>query len=131
MIITCTFFLITSVSFSQSKGDNTILVKGVTFEQVVNKLLDQGYRIDKIDKDYKTVKTEYSEPRSGYTYKECLDIRVKDSVATITGKASNLGLEINIEYQKWGGLYKLSFEDMNQFAKSLNGQIAYLKNKRS
>jgi hypothetical protein len=126
VLIFCLCFIITNC-VAQNKGDNTILVKGVTFDQVVNALLDKGYKIDKLDKDFKTVKTEYCECRPKYSYQILLNVRVKDSVAAISGKASNRNIEIGIENQKWG-LYKYSFDDMNNLAKSLKGELSYSKN---
>lgn len=118
--------IITSAAQAQNKGDNTILVKGVTFDQVVNTLLDQGFKIDKIDKDFKTVRTEFKEPNPKYSYKVSYDIRVKDDVAIITGETITSNMKFEIKNGK-SGLDKLAFESMSNFAKSLNGGMSYAK----
>jgi len=120
------------------KNANTIIIKGVSFEQVVNNLLDSGFKIDKIDKEYHTVKTEYRKVCTDCVPELYLDVRVKDSIATITGKwksTANLFFpattnenayifEIKNERDK---VPKRCFAIMNNFAKALNSQISYSK----
>lgn len=132
-------------TFSQDipKNANVIVVKGVTFEKVVNSLLDSGFVIEKIDKEYQTLKTEYKK-----LCKDCIPeiqfyVRVKDSVLTITGKwRSDLNIfggfdtnkskdealifEIKNEKNK---VPRESFKAMNKFAISLKGEIQYLVEK--
>lgn len=40
---------------AQERLDNEIIVHGVTFQKAVNKLIEQGYGINKMDSNYKTV----------------------------------------------------------------------------
>lgn len=124
--LTLLFALASSSAFSQVKGDNAVIISGVNFDQVVNTFLDKGFKIDKIDKDYKTLKTEYLNYRPDYNYYIYFDVRVKDSTATITGKVKNFDLELDIQNYKHG-IYKYSFEDMKGIATSLNGQVKYTK----
>jgi hypothetical protein len=82
-----TLVIISTFSMAQlaPKKANTILVKGVSFLQACNVLLDQGYRIAKKDVDLQTVETEPREYDKSYNAAFVLHIRVKDSVAIITG----------------------------------------------
>lgn len=140
ILLILSFFFVTFCK-SQSKGDNTILVKGVTFDQVVNALLDSGYRIDKIQKDFKTVKTEYRDICSNCVPQMIFDIRVKDSIATIkgtwrsdggilgqalTGNKKNDYIYFDIQNIK-GKIDKYIFNKMDSFARSFSGIISYAK----
>ena len=97
-------FLILSLAIAangmaQVKGDNTILVSGVTFKQVVNALLDEGFKIEKIDSNYNTVRTEWKE-HVKYSFNYYFDIRVKDSTASITGQSKSSNFLFEIQYGK-------------------------------
>src|SRR5665647_306091 len=83
--------LLPCFAIAQNKNDNTIIAKGVTFKQVVNTLLDADYRIDKIDSNYYTIKTEYKKLCTECLPEIMFDIRVKDSAATIRGKWRSSG----------------------------------------
>jgi hypothetical protein len=129
------------LAYAQEKNDNTIIVKGVSFEQVVNALLDSGYHIEKMDKEYRTIKTEYRELCDNCLPQLYFDIRVKDSTATISGKwRSNLNGIFGLKTERDNNsayifpiknekdkVPKKCFNKMNDFAKSLNGQITYAK----
>jgi hypothetical protein len=67
------------------KHANTIIVKGVSFDKVVRSLIDSGYIPDKMDKDLQYIKTEYKKICVKCVPEMLLTIKVKDSVATITG----------------------------------------------
>lgn len=77
--------LIPSLTISQSipPKANTIVVHGVTFQEVCMRLLDSGYVIEKKDSDLQTIVTQ---PRK-YPYKfnagYVIYARVKDSAAVI------------------------------------------------
>ena len=134
-------FLISQQSHAQSKGDNTIKVQEVGFTQVCNALLDSGFVIDKKDDDLQTVKTEFRDGTGKNKWmKLLLSIRVKDSVAIITGSWYNstvIGMKFSgqeqtienntakIEYTH--GNPKKCFNEMKTFALSLGKQIAYSK----
>jgi hypothetical protein len=120
-----TFLLLPTLCFAQNKGDNTIFVKGITFEKVVNTLLDSGFTVDKIDKDFKTVKTQFKEHEK-YTFTYYFDIRVKDSIAIIKGKWNSGGYVFDIQNIK-GKSDQVIFSKMETYAKSLKGEISYSK----
>lgn len=133
--------LLPVLSFSQDipKNANTITVKGVGFDNAVNILLDSGYKIDKIDKEYYTIQTEYKKLCTDCLPEMLISLRIKDSTATITGKWRSTGnflfplstnkdtqyiFEIKNEKPK---VPRLCFQKMNNFALSLHGEIAYTK----
>jgi hypothetical protein len=131
---------VTITIFGQAKGDNVIYAKNVSFTQVVNALLDSGYVIDKIDKDFFTVTTKYkSFPPVFKTKKSllgqafydiALDIRVKDSVAIIKGRALvSSDSYSNIEYNNKGyynaKLMGISWNQMDSFVRSLSSSVTY------
>lgn len=136
------FFLLiplSSICQEPPKGSNTIVVKGITFAQVISSLLDSGYSIQAKDTLDKTVITEFKgERKTGMNYR--IRIRVKDSVAYITGQYK-LGLSIRAgliatdpneltecEYRGWRtGAYRIIFAKLDQFARSLTGSITYAK----
>ena len=125
------------------KNANVIIVKGTTFDKVVNSLLDSSFVIDKMDKEYQTLKTEYKKLRKGFVPEIMLNVRIKDSTATITGKwRSDLnifGLNSQKE-QESAMIFEIknekskvpseSFKAMNKFALSLKGQIQYIVEKQ-
>jgi hypothetical protein len=135
-------FLFPHLSYSQEKGVNVIRVKNVDFNQVVNILLDKGYSIEKIDKNFQIVRTEpksYSNKVGGMIK---ISIRVKDSTAIITGECGLKAIDFTIkEGIYYGGSYggrienrgmkgsllKESFQVLNEFAQSLKGEIIYSK----
>ena len=101
----------------------TIIVTGVSFIQVCNALLENGYNIEKKDNDFQTVQTELK-----HTWR--MHVRVKDSAAFITGTATSLPYYENEPVSKGGGKDSYTdrwiFDMMNDFAKSLGGnQINY------
>ncbi len=80
--------------FSQQKGDKTIIVKGVSFMEVCTNLLDKGYSIDKKDTELQTVKTEETQYPKFWNAKYRINVRVKDSVAYISGTFEDVGADI-------------------------------------
>jgi hypothetical protein len=66
------------------KDANMIIVKGVTFKEAINRLLDSNYSISKIDSNYQTTSTEYKQYSKGRE-KVSIHVRIKDSTAYITG----------------------------------------------
>lgn len=67
-------------------NSNLIVVHGVDFKQVVNRLLDSGYFIKKIDSNFNTAETELQEfNNNGVMQQMFLRVRVKDSTAFISG----------------------------------------------
>ena len=124
-------------SFGQIPNHSkTIIVKGVSFLQVCNALLDSGYAIEKKDNELQTAATEAKQyPKLwNATYK--INIRVKDSVAylsgTFTGANGGLFKGEPVEYltNKKGQvqskhLFTYPFLLINYFAKGFNKQIEY------
>lgn len=138
MFLSCSCFV-----NGQEKGTNKIIVSGVSFDSVIYKLLDAGYFIDKRDSTLKTVTTlpkRFFEKPSSNMY---LQIRVRDSVAYITGMFNMdvvmnnvLGLDLTFDYRSFdpienkgmkGSVMKISFIKMDEFAKSFNKPVEYKK----
>ena len=140
--------LLPCLTIAQNKNDNTIIAKGVTFKQVVNILLDADYRIDKIDSNYYTVRTEYNKLLCANCMKfdaqVMFDIRIKDSAAIIKGQVRiNLGIyetaltnreskyryeEIIYQYDKTHkGAMEKGFNEMDRITKLLSSNVTYTK----
>lgn len=62
--------------------------------EVCNLLLDKGYTIDKKDNDLQTVKTEETQYPKLWNAKYRINVRVKDTVAYISGTFTGAGGEI-------------------------------------
>lgn len=141
LLIVALLLNIACVGQQAPKGTNTIKVKGVSFRQVANALLDAGYSFKSIDSNYNILTTEpksYSRKADGMVQ---LNIRVKDSVVMITGYCglyeSDLsnnpgrgiveGKTVIANRGMKGSLLKDSFGVMDNFAKSLKGVIVYAK----
>src|ERR1700730_9382337 len=79
------------LAHGQQKGDNTIIVKGTPFEQIIGMLLADKYLIDhENDSEIVTKPIEFVEQKNQSTkkYSIIMDIKFKESskVALITGK---------------------------------------------
>jgi len=112
------------------------MLRPVSFNQVANALLDAGYLIDKKDNDLQTLKTEAKQFPKYWDAKYVINIRVKDSVAYITGRihAATIFTDDPSYYQTNNkgalfekGLFGYPFSLMIDFAKSLGGTIEYKK----
>ena len=101
-------FILPTICFSQVKKDNTIIAHGVKFDSAVNRLLDLGYHIEKIDKDFKTAQT------NTIKYDVVIFIREKNNDLIINGEIWSMGYKIPIEYG-WGS--KKRWETLMEFAK--------------
>lgn len=117
------------------KKANTIIVPGITFEKCVNTLMDIGYKLDKIDKDFKFAKTEFkqAENKKIKGWEISISIRVKDSTATITGQHRDYTSKkentiTDIRYMP-GSLTmdKELFGELDTYAKRLNPVVYYEK----
>ena len=85
-VITILFLLPFLVSAQTIPKDvNVIIVKKVGFLEVCNALLDSGYTISKKDNDLQTVSTEVKQFPRLWNATYVVNIRVKDSVAYISG----------------------------------------------
>ncbi len=121
------------------KGNNAIIVSGVSFQKVKETLLDAGIFIDQQNAEDGTLITKrkgYCECPNKEFYQLIYFIRVKDSVATIRGQFSaEASLSLFGEGKKdpeddftealyWKSKnsgYNYIFRVMQNFAKSLNG----------
>ena len=137
------FLLFPLFALSQQKipkKTNTIEVKGVSFKEVANSLLDAGYAFEKTDSNFQTIKTEFKDGVGKNKWMKLrLMTRVKDSTATITGEWYNtmfigaklLGVDQTIENSTYkieytSGNPKNCFLEMNAFANSFKKAITYL-----
>ncbi|PWT74475.1 MAG: hypothetical protein C5B59_11085 [Bacteroidetes bacterium] len=135
------FLFLCPAAFSQdlniNQDINTITVKGVTFNQVVSRLLSHGYAIKNLDNKNKTVHTSFSKCKSKTAVMNIsLNVHVRDSVAIITGKMC-YNLNNNqyaspdsartsvVKYTR--GAAKEAFLEMDSFAKSFKSEMIYSK----
>lgn len=133
-------FLIPSILFSQEapKHTSVIQVKNVSFASAVNTLLDAGYTIDKLDKDFQTVTTERKAMYKNSGWYISINIRIKDSTATIKGICGFTLMSLKGEFDKneyvienrgsGNSLPKESFRMMNELAERLGSEISYASN---
>ena len=119
------------------KDANVIIVKKIGFLEVCNALLDSGYTISKKDNDLQTVSTENKEYPKFWNATYKMDIRIKDSVAYISGTVTappGGGLYVNeplfnhtnkkgVPFPK--SLFGFAFQILNNFALSFNKEISY------
>lgn len=133
------FLFLCSAAFCQdiNQDINTITVKGVTFNQVLSRLLSSGYSIDHLDNNSKTIRTKFSKCSSKTAAMNIsLRVHVRDSVAIITGR---MCYNINnnqyaspdsartsvVKYTR--GASKEAFLQMDNFAKSFRAEMIYSK----
>jgi hypothetical protein len=85
-------FLAPLLSFAQDipKFSNTIFVKGVSWRQVMDTLLNQGYVIDEQNEKDGTITTRPMQYEKTDVREIVYYIRVSDSTAKIKGKYSRL-----------------------------------------
>jgi len=143
-IFTAILSLITGFSFSQApKQANQIIVESVSYNQVLSTLTDNGYYVDKKFDDLQTVYTVKRQvdegaiklfENSAAKFTDVIFyIRVKDSVAYITGKfeietTKEFGLLPIVNRGMKGSAYRVAWDAMNNIAESLKGKIDYVKN---
>lgn len=114
LIIAIALMLPLFASSQIPKGARQVLVKGVTFREVADSLLDNGYQFDKIDSNFLTIKTQ---ARNGFV----MFARVKDSVCVLTGEYNENPLSND------GGIDGQFFKAVNLFAASFKKPIEYKK----
>ena len=123
--------LIPVMGLAQQKNDNTIIVKGVSFSQVCNSLLDSGYVIESKDNDMQTVKTKERIYPKYWNATYSIYVRVKDSAAIMSVTFSAPGLLFHDDPARFSPHDKAIFcyplLVANELAKSFNGQISYAK----
>jgi hypothetical protein len=121
------------------KNAGVIVVKGVHFSRVVSQLTDSsGYEIKKLNNEDFIVKTKFKKTCGDCITAISINVRVVDSVASITGKWSVKGgflsgLRDKIDDEEFvydiknekGKQAKEAFKAMNAFALSLKSEISY------
>lgn len=121
------FQVFPNYSYSQSKGDNSIVVKGVGFKDAVTLLLDKGFSIEKIDSNFQTFTTGKKFDGGSFGGYYWFDLRIKGSDLIIKGKCETFGL-YEIEYGiRNGKFFKLVFQKMWDLAKSFEKEIYFKK----
>jgi hypothetical protein len=135
--------LLPFTSLSQAKipkKTNAIEITGISFKEITNALLDAGFIFDKIDSNYQTLKTEFKDGTDkNKSMKLRFMIRVKDSLATLTGEWYNTmfigGKLFDQEQSIENSTYKIEytygnpkacFLEMNSFALSFKREVKYL-----
>ena len=78
-------FTLKTIAQEIPKNVNVILVKGVSFKDVCNRLLDSGYSMQTKDNYLQTVRTEPKQYPKYWNAIYVVNVRVKDSVAFISG----------------------------------------------
>jgi hypothetical protein len=134
-LIVSSFFCSNLFSQGINQDINTITIKGVTFNQVVSRLVTSGYTIDALDGKSETVRTTFQKCAPGDNLLNLsISARVRDSVAEIKGR---LCYNINnirngspdstrFEQAKYTfGPYKAAFLQVDKFAKSFKCEIIY------
>ncbi len=98
-------------------------------------LIQEGFMIEKSDKDFLTLKTE-NQRVNGYSFKMSLAIFIVNKIITIKGNSSSGGFEFGVYYAD--GLLKTvpseAFNKMNEYALRLksnigSGKIIYSREK--
>ena len=133
-------FLLVSKCFSQviPKKANAILIKNISFKEMENGLLDQGYVFEKSDSNLQTIKTEFKNGKGKLkSVKSQFYVRIKDSVATLWGECYYVGLlGVKAVGTTWSvdsaptrienSGNKNIFGEMNQLAVSFKKPLEYL-----
>ena len=121
------------------KKTNVIIVHGVTFDEAATALSDHHYRIAHTDRTLQVMTTEKVQSLKHSNVYLSINVRIKDSIAIITGVASN-----NIGVGSYG-IYSAppeykpiakqgskkspalnAWEELNEFALSFNKPVEYL-----
>lgn len=116
------------------KGTNKIIVKGVSYNDAAQALIAKGFALDKTDKDLQlitTVPVVFKKMASSVK----LQVFIKDSSAYITGffKLQVQLMKIINDFEPIvnrgmkGSETRDTFRIMDDFAKSLKGEITYAK----
>ena len=121
---------------SAPKWTNQIIVKGTDFNMLAQALISKGFMLDKTDKDLQLITTTAPRTFKGLASSVKLQIYLKDSSAYITGqfklevklfKNSEESFESIVNRGMKGSEYKDTFDFMDEFAKSLKGELTYSK----
>lgn len=117
-----------------------IEIKGITFKELVNRLLDSNYSMNKIDSNFQYVETAPIK-RAGATGSFTMKVRVKDSSAFLNGtirfgdktdfRANSIGWHLAgsdyplINSKAWKRKKYNPFKVMNNYALSFGKPISY------
>ena len=86
-------FLVFAPLFSSAQ--TVFKIEHTSYDQIGHKLIDAGFTIERSDKDFGTLKTEWKPFCPECTPELSLDIRIKDSTAYISGNwRTNGGLRM-------------------------------------
>lgn len=125
--------LIPTIFYGQSlapKKSNTVKISGVTYEGIMNIMLDKGYRIEKSDDKFQTIVSEpftiHLKSGKASTAKVIVYVRVKDSVAIIKGDAINMGFKFKAESGK-NDVPGRAFEELYEIARISGEKIDYAR----
>jgi hypothetical protein len=124
------FILLPFISTAQQKNANAMQVRGVTYSQVMTLLLDNNYTVEKSDKEFGTIKTDWKKMCENCAPELQFNIRIKDSTAIIKGQwrtkdvfsGDILLFDIKNERSK---VPQMAFSLMNNIATAL-GEVVYL-----
>lgn len=128
------------------KAANVIKVSGTSYDKVMNSLLDSNYQILKSDKEYGTILTSWKPVCNDCIPQVQFYIRIKDSVATVTGKWRTIG-DLSFESLMTGldskkaeenatvfdiannkaKAFRVTFAKMKTIAESFGGNAVFLK----
>jgi hypothetical protein len=137
LLLLLPFFSIAQDEFVIPNKSKTIIVKGVSFLDVCNRLLDSGYSISKKDNELQTAITEMRQYPKHWNAQYSINIRVVDSIAFISGTftappTNPMFKNEPIEHQtdkkgnaKSKHIMGYPFLIMNQFARSFGKEISY------
>jgi hypothetical protein len=129
--------LIPSFAFCQQKGDNCIIVKGVSFKEALNTALDHGFSISMKDDSLQIFSTVPRTDKRNDTH--VYYVRIKDSAAYITGEFDvNMNMDFGGVTSKFASFrienkgtkissYQTNFRYMQNFARDFNKEISYTK----
>lgn len=129
-----------NVIHAQQKNDNVICVHGISFAKVTDIILSSGYELEMVNKEIGYISTKlqvHGTNGMSMLYRIAIIVRIKDSIACITGKFD----VPDVVQQRWivykpGVLYHngwqdLAFHQLDQFARSLlispENKITYAK----
>lgn len=131
---------LTALSQQPANGDNVIAVKDITFSKAAAILLDAGYSFKSKDSADCIVLTEFRPYSSGGGLNYDVRLRVKDSVAYISGHwkmnvqirsgmfASDPNELREACWKGWRtGGYRMVFSKLQEIAAKLGGSISYAK----
>jgi hypothetical protein len=139
------FLLLPAFSFAQIPGNAKIItVKGVSFTEACNQLLDKGYTIESKDERLQTARTTARIYPKHWNASYRISVRIKDSAAIITSTYSSppesnstaelwaSNVPVYYDVSKKGKPYPKSmpgyaFGLVNEFALSFGKSVEYSK----